>query len=77
MDEFTIASSARDDLSTSEASLGQRLRQFRALHQIDGNSPKIKTLLRLLNGILHFGFAFILLAIMTEFMVRYRGKSRW
>lgn len=78
MDEYTIADSSHDGASEREreGSLGRRLRDFGSF-MIDGSSPKVKVYLRLINGVTHLGFSLVLLAIMAEFMVRYRGKARW
>lgn len=80
MDEYTIAASTRDGASERErereGSLGRRLRDFGSF-MIDGSSPRVKVYLRLINGVTHLGFSLVLLAIMAEFMVRYRGKARW
>lgn len=77
MDEYTLASSTRENVSAREGSLlARRLRDFGSF-QIDGSSPKTKILLRLVNGVTHLGFSCVLLAIMTEFMIRYKGRTRW
>lgn len=76
MEEYTIASSTRDETSAPETSLGRRLRDF-GRTQIDGSSQNVKIWSRIINGLTHLAFSFVLLAIMIEFMVRYRGRSRW
>lgn len=77
MDEHTLANSSRDNVPAREgSSLARRLREFGSFH-IDGSSTMTKILLRLVNGVTHLLFSFVLLAIMAEFMIRYKGRARW
>lgn len=73
MEEYTPASSMRvnsiDDPSREE------IREFDR-PRVDGSGNRVKHMSQLLNAIGHIGLCFVLLAIMTEFMVRYRGEKR-
>lgn len=75
MEEYTLADSTRHNASASGGPVGRRFRDLGSF-RIDGNSPKVKMISRLVNGAARLGLCFVLLAIMTEFMVRYRGRSR-